>query len=284
MDVWAVVALMVIVGGIALSLWRKFFYTIVASLTCVVVFAFQQMTDPIDYMSFMPHDLTDSQRIYTLLTSMYAHSVGDLSHLLFNIVVLVFIGLIFEQRIGTRPFVVLYLLSGLFGTLAFAAYYWNNPEYSVYGASGAITGILGGFARLYPNERMMFMLIPYPIRAVYVVLIIVLLQLVFMVGPSSHIAWQSHLAGLAAGVLFAPLVIKLRPEHHAKVKISLVALRKLAVTPELKTILQRIESEEVPDVRKAWVSHFISKAKCPTCGATINIAGDSVRCSKGHIL
>lgn len=284
MDIWAVVALIVIIGCIALSLWRKFYYTIVASLTCVIVFAIQQVTEPFDYMSFMPRDLTDSQRIYTLLTSMYAHNIGDIGHLLFNILVLVFIGMIFEQRIGTRPFVLLYILSGLFGTLAFAAYYWNDPQYSVYGASGAITGILGGFARLYPNERMMFMLIPYPIRAVYVVLIIVLLQLVFMIGPDTRIAWQSHLAGLAAGVLLAPFVVRLKPEQHAKVRVSLLALRKLAVTPELKSILQRIESEEVLDVRKAWVSHFLSKAKCPNCGAPISISGDSVRCSKGHIL
>ena len=280
----ALVALVVIVAGIVLSFWRKFYYTIVASITCVVVYAIQQAALPYDYLSFMPHDLTNAQTFYTVLTSMYAHDPNHLDHLLFNLIGLVFIGLIFEQRIGTRPFAVLYVLSGLVGTLVFAAWYWDYAVYSVLGASGAISGVLGGFARLYPNERLMIMFFPYPLRAVYVVLIFVALQLLFVSGPNFNVAWQSHLGGLAAGVLLAPLVVKLKPEQHVKVKVSLLALRKLAVTPELRGILQRIESEEVTDVRKAWVSHFMSKARCPTCGSPIKISGDSVRCSKGHIL
>lgn len=283
MDVWAIVALVVIVAGIALSLWKEFSYTIVASATCVIVYAIQQAS-PYDYMSFMPDDLTDPGRVYTVLTSMYAHDPNHLGHLLFNVVGLVFIGMLFEQRIGARPFALLYILSGVFGTLAFAAYYWNGSMYSVLGASGAISGVLGGFARLYPNERLMIIFFPYPLRVVYVVFIFVALQLLFVTGSDFGVAWQSHLGGLAAGVLLAPLVVKIKPEPHAKVRVSPVALRKLAVTPELRGILQRIESEEVTDVRKAWVSHFISKAKCPTCGAPIKISGDSVRCSKGHVL
>jgi len=285
MNVWALVVLAIIIASVALSAWRKFYFTIVASVTCVIVFALQRITFPNDYMAFLPHDLTDPGRLYTVLTSMYAHDPVHLDHLLFNVIGLVFIGLLFEQRIGTRPFILLYLLSGLVGTLAFAASYWNGASYSVLGASGAISGVLGGFARLYPNERLSFIFLPgYPIRAVYVVFIFVAIQLVFVTGSNLDVAWQSHLAGLAAGVLLAPFVARLKPERKAKVRVSIVALRKLAVTPELQGILRRVESEEVLDVKKAWVSHFISKARCPTCGAPIKIAGDSVRCSKGHIL
>jgi membrane associated rhomboid family serine protease len=285
MNVWALVALVIIVGGIALSAWRRIYFTIVASVTCVVVFALQQVTYPDDYVAFMPHDLTDPERLYTVLTSMYAHHPEHLDHLLFNVLGLALIGLLFEQRIGTRPFILLYLLSGLVGTLAFAAYHWNGPPYAVLGASGAISGVLGGFARLYPNERLSFIFLPgYPMRAVYVIFIFVAIQLVYVTGADFNIAWQSHLAGLAAGILLAPLVIRIKTDRPVKARVSMLALRKLAVTPELQGILRRIEAEEVPDVRKAWVGHFMSKAKCPTCGAPIKITGDSVRCNKGHIL
>ena len=285
MNIWALVALIVIVAGIAISAWRRIYFTIVASVTCVLVFALQQVTYPDDYMAFMPHDLTDPEGVYTILTSMYAHAPLRLGHLLFNVIGLAIIGLVFEQRIGTRPFILLYMLSGLCGTLAFAAYYWNGHAIAVLGASGAISGVLGGFARLYPNERMVFPFFPaYYMRVITIVFVFVAIQLLLMVGMDSGIAWQSHLGGLAAGILLAPLVIRFKGESPVKSRVSMLALRKLAVTPELQGILRRIESEEVPDVRKAWVIHFMSKAKCPTCGAPIKITGDAVKCSKGHIL
>lgn len=285
MNLWVLAAVVIIVVGIALALWRRISYTIVASVTCVLVYVLQLMTYSDNYMAFVPHDLTEPGNIYTVLTSMYAHHPDYLGHLLFNVLVLVLIGFAFEQRIGTGPFVLLYLLSGLAGTLAFAAYYWNGPSYYVLGASGAISGVLGGFARLYPNERMSFMFFPFvPLRAVYVVLIIVAIQLVFIARPDLGVAWQAHIAGLVVGVLLAPLVVRLAPERRLSVRVSAIALRKLAVTPELRGILRRIESEEVPDVRKAWIGHFMSKAKCPTCGAPVKVAGDAVRCSNGHIL
>ena len=284
MDVWALVAVIVIVTGILLSAWRRIYYTIVASVSCILVFAIQQITYPTDYMAFTPDSLTDPGSLYTLLTSMYAHNPVSLGHLLFNILGLALIGLMFEQRIGTRPFIVLYLVSGLAGTLAFSIYFWNEPYQAVLGASGAVSGVLGGFARLYPNERMSFIFLPgIPMRAIYIVFIFVALQLVFVTGSDFNVAWQAHLAGLAAGVLLAPLVVRLKTEQHVKTKVSAVALRKLAVTPELQGILRRIESEEVSDVRKAWVIHFISKAKCPTCGSPVKVSGDTVRCSKGHV-
>lgn len=290
MHTLAIIALVIIFAGIAISAWRKIYFTIIASISCVLVYALQQITYqqavyPDDYMAFVPHDLVDPGNIYTVLTSMYAHNPEYLDHLLINVLGLALIGLTFEQRIGTRPFILLYLLSGLAGTLAFAGWYWNDPYTPVLGASGAISGVLGGFVRLYPNERMSFFpLLGIPMRAVYVVVIFILLQFVFITSTNLNVAWQSHIAGLVAGIVLAPLVVRIKPEKKVKARVSLPALRKLAVTPELQGILNRIESEEVSDVRKAWVAHFMSKAKCPTCGSPIKITGDTIRCSKGHIL
>jgi len=286
METWTFAVLVIIVVSIVVSAWKNIYFTLVASVACTIVFAiqlivYQQETYPNDWLSFHSHDIVDPANVHTVLTSMYAHA--SLGHLMFNILGLALIGIAFEQRIGTRPFILLYLISGLVGTLGFAAYYWNDQNVGVLGASGAVSGILGGFARLYPNERMFIIFLPgVPMRAAYVVLVFVVLQLFFLTG--SNVAWQSHLAGLAAGILFAPLAVKVRSEVKIKRSVSVLALRKLAVTPELQGILRRIESEGVPDVRKAWIGHFMSKAKCPRCGAPVKVNGDLVRCDRGHIL
>ncbi len=44
-------------------------------------------------------------------------------------------------------------------------------------------------------------------------------------------------------------------------KISLSSLRKQAITKEQKDILQRIEHEEIPSVRDAWIDYFLEKTK-----------------------
>lgn len=276
-----------IVVSVAFSAWRKYSFSLVTSITCVFCFLVMIVAAPsrslgiIGQLGFAASDLTDPSHVYTILTSMYTHS--GLSHLLFNIVVLIFIGPWFEQRIGTRPFILLYLISGLAGTLAFAAFNWNSGAIVV-GASGAISGVLGGFARLYPRERMSIIFVPsVPVSITVVVIAYVFLQLIFVI-TTPDVSVESHIAGLLAGMLVAPLVGKARAKKEVKTRLSAVGLSKLAVTPELKGILERIRTEEVADVRQAWIDHFLSRAKCPVCGAQVAEVRDTVRCQKGHLL
>lgn len=293
MDVWAAVAIAVILGSIIVSLWRRLSYAILGTAACIIVFGLTIATNSYESMMFMPRDLVDPGYVYTVLTSMYAHAQPSayasygLWHLLFNLIGLLFLGIMFEQRVGTKPFIVIYLLSGLAGTLAFAAFYWNEPFISVLGASGAISGVLGAYARLFPREKvsMMIMFLPLPPLPIWqVVGLFVLLQFFFVTG--SGIAWQAHLSGLVAGILLAPVVVRLfHPQRRVVRKsVSVHALRKLATTPQLRTMLDRIEAEELPEVRSAWISEFLSRARCPICGAQIRVSGDGVRCSRGHLL
>lgn len=271
--------------------WKQFSFSIVASAICVFTYivmsvAGQNNWYAAEYMiAFSPVDLTDPARIYTVLTSMFAHA--NLVHLMFNVLGLIFIGMVFEQRIGPRPFILLFLLSGLAGTLVFAGIHWNNGMFFVLGASGAISGVLGAFARLYPKEKMsMFiMFIPLPPLPIWVIVgIFVLIQLL-LIPTSSQIAYEAHLGGLAAGILLAPALVRLPLSKRVKrAAISLSALRRLATTPELKTVLRRIEEESVPDVRSAWIEHFVSMARCPQCGSPLKASRGELICEKGHIL
>jgi membrane associated rhomboid family serine protease len=291
MEPWVLLVIGVTIAATLYAAWKQFSFSIVASAICVFTYivmsvAGQNNWYAAEYMiAFSPVDLTDPARIYTVLTSMFAHA--NLVHLMFNVLGLIFIGMVFEQRIGPRPFILLFLLSGLAGTLVFAGIHWNNGMFFVLGASGAISGVLGAFARLYPKEKMsMFiMFIPLPPLPIWVIVgIFVLIQLL-LIPTSSQIAYEAHLGGLAAGILLAPALVRLPLSKRVKrAAISLSALRRLATTPELKTVLRRIEEESVPDVRSAWIEHFVSVARCPHCGSHLKASRGELMCEKGHIL
>jgi membrane associated rhomboid family serine protease len=76
---------------------------------------------------------------WRLFTSMFLH--GSLLHLGFNMLALWQVGAMVERIFGSMRFAVLYLLSGLAGSLA--SVLWN-PHVNSVGASGAIFGIIGG--------------------------------------------------------------------------------------------------------------------------------------------
>lgn len=275
---------------LAYSWWKQLSYSILVSVACIFTFIAMFIPDTstpglvMDELAFMPDDLTDPSRLYTVLTSMYTH--GSITHLFFNILGLMLIGMVFEQRIGSRPYILIYLISGLAGTMTFAALNWNNPFIGVVGASGAISGVLGAFARLYPNERMsMFiMFIPLPPMPIWMIAIgFIGLQFLFAFG-STGIAWEAHLGGLLAGLAIAPVLVKMPLRKRVKRMISQSSLRKLAVTPELKNILRRIEEEDLPDVRSAWIEQFLSNAKCPHCGSRLKATKETVMCEKGHLI
>lgn len=293
MNAWVVAIGVIIVAGLAYSYWRQVSYSIVVSVSCGLAFVMLLVSSDsyrvvssstMEGLQFMPGDLVDPARVYTVVTSMFAHV--SFFHLFFNILGLAFIGTIFEERIGSRPFIILYLLTGLVGTLTFAAVRWNDPYVAVVGASGAISGVLGAFARLYPNERMSMILFLFPLPAMpiwVIVGIFVLIQFVFVSGEA-NVAVEAHLGGLLAGILLAPIIVKTPLHKRVKRMVSLSALKKLATTPEMKAMMRRIEEEEIPDVRSAWIEHFLASARCPHCGSRLKVSKETVRCEKGHLI
>lgn len=289
MNGWVIACIVIIVATIVYSYQRQFSYSIVATITCGAIFAVllaasdtrnliasSIFTD----MGFMPHDLTDVGRSYTILTSMFSHAGPQ--HLVFNLLGLIFLGTMFEQKIGTRPFMIIYMITGVCGTLLFAAFRWNDMAIVV-GASGAISGILGAFARLFPNERLILFPMPFPMPIWVLALGFVGVQLIYAL-VSSNIAVEAHVGGFAAGLLVAPYVAKLPLHRRVKRMVSLNALRRLATTPELKSMMRRIEDEEIPDVRSAWIEEYLSKARCPHCGARIRVSRETITCERGHML
>ena len=76
------------------------------------------------------------------------------------------------------------------------------PYGPMVGASGAVYGVMVAFAVLYPNETLLFLFIPYPIKAKYLVPIMVGLDIVLGLGSFSgdNVAHFAHIGGAAMGL------------------------------------------------------------------------------------
>ncbi|MDA0815700.1 MAG: rhomboid family intramembrane serine protease [Chloroflexi bacterium] len=146
-----------------------------------------------------------------VLTSMFLH--GSILHLAGNMWFLWIFGDNVEDRFGHLPFLTIYLLAGIAGTVGFV---WMRPDEvaPLIGASGSVAGVLGAYLVLFPFRPVLafagFFLLPVP------ALIFIGLWLVgqFLVLDPT-VAWEAHVFGFAAGVvlslLFAPWVRRGHP-------------------------------------------------------------------------
>ena len=159
---------------------------------------------------------------YQLLTHMFMH--GGFFHLLFNMFALWMFGSIIERTIGTRRFLILYFVCGIFAGLAQLGSYaydfrhadqlvLNPTDYQAYqdilrtsfavGASGAIMGVLAAFGFLFPNTPLIIIPIPIPIKAKWAILGMISLDVFGGVVKvqGDNIAHFDHLGGALMGFL-----------------------------------------------------------------------------------
>ena len=159
-----------------------------------------------------------------MLTHMFMH--GNEAHLLFNMFGLWMFGSTLAKIWGTNKFIFFYISSGIgAAVLQMLAYYLNIEsitsalaEYGLsnesitdlfrsgtvmVGASGAIYGVLVAFTFMFPNSKLMLLFPPIPVKAKYLVPIIILGDVFFgftsaSIGPIAHFA---HLGGAITGFL-----------------------------------------------------------------------------------
>ncbi|ANW19231.1 rhomboid family intramembrane serine protease [Streptomyces clavuligerus] len=140
---------------------------------------------------------------YRLLTAVFLHQ--ELSHILFNLLGLWFLGRMVEPALGRRRFLALYLLSGLGGsTLAYLVAEPNQPSL---GASGAIFGLMGAFVVLARRVQL-------DMRPV-VLILGVSLVLTF---TRPDISWEGHIGGLVTGAVIAAGMVYAPRERRALVQ------------------------------------------------------------------
>lgn len=174
-----------------------------------------------------------------LLTYMFMHA--NISHIVFNMFSLWMFGRIIESVLGGKKFILFYIVCGVIAGLSqelvqLISYYaqgLDNYEmvnlgismipmsqylstWTTIGASGCCYGILIAYGMLFPNERVLLLIPPIPMKAKYMVVGFIALELIVALGASGDsIAHFAHLGGAAAGWFLIKLYKKQEQRHSS---------------------------------------------------------------------
>jgi membrane associated rhomboid family serine protease len=161
-----------------------------------------------------PDPLNPLFKLWQIVTHMFMH--GGTGHLFSNMFGLFMFGSMLETYFGGKRFLTYYMLCGIGAVLFYAgvnyfqmsqlevtsAAYAYEVTTPMVGASGAIFGILGAFAFLFPNIEMSLLFVPFPIKAKYFVALYGIYELVQgTVGYSDGIGHWAHIGGLLTGLI-----------------------------------------------------------------------------------
>lgn len=164
-------------------------------------------------------------RWWQVVTHMFMH--GGFWHILFNMYTLYMFGSVLERMIGTKKFLIFYFICGL-GAAALhtgvqyiqAQSLMNDIAAGVgsainsyaqlkvtptVGASGAIYGVIIGYAMLFPQSRLTLLFPPVSMSAKWMVIVFAAIEL--LTGMTGTVAGVAHFAHLG-GMLFGWLLIK----------------------------------------------------------------------------
>lgn len=196
-------------------------------------------------------------RPWGVFTYMFLHA--GIGHIFFNMLGLFFFGPRLEQKLGARGFLSLYFLSGL-GAAAFSFLFaWNAP---VVGASGAVYGVLMGFAMFWPKERIYIWGV-LPVQARWLAAALVFFSLYSgIAGSGGGVAHFAHLGGLVVGALY------LRTREWRQGKGRREFRRKLYDTPsagssdrETKARWASIRLETLHEVNRGEVEELLARVE-----------------------
>ncbi|HWS71591.1 MAG TPA: rhomboid family intramembrane serine protease [Thermoanaerobaculia bacterium] len=162
---------------------------------------------------------------WRFVAAMFLHGDGTPSgnamHLGFNLLALLQLGSLFETMFGTRRFLFIYFVTGIFASFCSAAHFAVlNTAGSSVGASGAIFGILGAFifsirrSPLYGRDAGARSLVPQ-----------LLFWIVVNIGIGLRVAGidlTAHLGGLIAGIVLGLLPHRVPPPPPSNEVVDVV--------------------------------------------------------------
>ncbi len=191
---------------------------------CVVVWLAQKVSPQVSSMvEFSP--FLGASEPWRFLTAAFAHSPGQLLHILFNMYALWVLGQYLEPLLGPLRFAILYLVSAIGGSVGYlllatppalpltqAGVNHSSWLIPVVGASGAVFGLFGALLvlnrHLGRSSRPMFAVLA--INAVF-----------GFVVPG--IAWQAHLGGFLTGAALAAVITATAPQARRKLQLPALA-------------------------------------------------------------
>lgn len=177
----------------------------------VLMLVLTYLNNPLMSKWFALNPISFIWKPWQLVTYMFMH--GGLGHLFFNMYTLFIFGSVLENVWGTKKFLTFYFVTGIGAALVNIGVQYLTGSFALtVGASGAIYGILMGYAMLYPDSRLTLFFPPVSMKAKWFVLIFAGIELLLGISnnPADNVAHFAHLGGL----IFAFLLIMFWKKRH----------------------------------------------------------------------
>lgn len=196
---------------------------LIINVVCYLAqFVFRRMGIDLTQWLGLHFVLADRFNVFQFVSYMFLH--GSLTHLFFNMFSLWMFGGLIEQTLGPKRFLIYYFICGIGAGIC--QEFWQTGEYFIgglanydmvkagttfitmgdylnlwttIGASGACYGILLAFGMLYPNERIMLLIPPIPMKAKYFVAGYAAIEVIAAWSSNDNVAHFAHLGGMLFG-------------------------------------------------------------------------------------
>jgi membrane associated rhomboid family serine protease len=150
---------------------------------------------------------------FNFLSSMFMH--GGWAHLLGNMLFLWIFGDNIENRLGHIRYIIFYLVCGIAAALG-QIVLDSGSVIPMLGASGAISGVLGGYILLFPHRRVKAIIFRFltevPAYVAIGIWIVYQLVLGYMTDPGTGgVAYAAHIGGFLAGLALVKVFAIGRP-------------------------------------------------------------------------
>lgn len=193
------------------SNWNAAF--MIAGLNVIVFILCRMIPNLIYYLALNPYNVVYAKAYWQLFTYFFVHDTSGWQHIFFNMLGLILFGSTVERAIGSKEFLLMYLLSGLFcGIVSFIVYVLSGAwNVFLYGASGALYAIMLMYAVVFPRAKIFIwgiLPIPAPLLIAVYAGIEIASQLLSL---KSGVAHMTHLAGFLFAWIYCLVRIGINP-------------------------------------------------------------------------
>jgi membrane associated rhomboid family serine protease len=189
------------------------YVTIALIVIIVLIFAVTFLSSQFEHIilkyGLIPNVILRGEGILTLITSLFLHA--GIIHVVGNIWFLWLFGDNVEYNLGHIRYIIFFILVGIIAGLVHTFFApAGHADIPAIGASGAISGLMGGYVVLFPKNkiRAFFLLLFRPlffdVPAFVYVGVWFLYQLLY-IGASTSIAFMAHIGGFIGGMILISL-------------------------------------------------------------------------------
>ncbi len=204
------------------------------------------------YLALTPEGLLEKFQVWQIFTYQFLHALSP-THIIFNMLMVWFVGAELESRWGQKFFLSYYLLSGAgaaliysIGVAIYAVLTGFRPILltPVLGASGSLFGLLLAYGIIF-SDRVIYFMGFFPLKAKHFVMLAGLMDLLAMMGSGlggSDVAYLAHLGGIVSGFIL------LRGSAYLKARVQIKAKKRSA---NLRLVVDN-EKKNDPEKPKYW--------------------------------